>query len=129
MDSVPSTREAIPAMARLSFERLLEYVYAQSHVILVAEENGQKLGFLILLDTMPDEVTLSPQAFVAYMAVEPAARKRGVGTALLDGAERFAREHNLPVLAMMVTEENAPAVRLYERAGFSTERRLLCKRI
>lgn len=129
MDSVPSTRDSIPAMARLSFERLLEYVFAQSHVIFIAEENGAKAGFLILLDTMPDEVTLSPQAFIAYMAVEPAARRRGAGRALLESAERYTRERNLPVLAMMVTEENAAAVRLYEEAGFTTERRLLCKRM
>jgi ribosomal-protein-alanine N-acetyltransferase len=129
MDSVPSTRDAIPAMARLSFERLLEYVYTQSHVIIIAEENGTKLGFLILLDTMPDEVTLAPQAFIAYMAVEPGARRRGIGSALLEAAQEAARERNLPTLAMMVTEENAPARRLYEQAGFGTERRLLCKRM
>jgi ribosomal protein S18 acetylase RimI-like enzyme len=30
-------------------------------------------------------------------------------------------------MALMVTEENAAARRLYERAGYRTERRLLCK--
>jgi ribosomal protein S18 acetylase RimI-like enzyme len=127
MDSVSSLRDAMPAMARVSFERLVDFVYTQPHVILVAEEEGKPRGFLLLLEGLPDEVTLAPQAFVAYMAVEPDARRRGIGAALLSDAERIARERKLPHIAMMVTEDNAPALRAYERAGFVTERRLMCK--
>jgi ribosomal protein S18 acetylase RimI-like enzyme len=127
MDSVSSLRDAMPAMARVSFERLVDFVYTQPRVVLVAEEDGKPRGFLLLLDGLPDEVTLAPQAFVAYMAVEPQARRRGIGTALLGEAERIARDRKLPNIAMMVTEENAPARSVYERAGFLTERRLMCK--
>ena len=127
MDSVSSLRDAIPAMAKVSFERLTEFVYAQPHVILIAEDGGTPQGFLLLLDGLPDEVTLAPQAFIAYMAVEPQARGKGIGAALLAEVERIARERKLPAIAMMVTEENGSAVRLYERAGFKTERRLMCK--
>lgn len=127
MDSVSSLRDGIPAMARVSFERLVAFVFTQSHVILIAEIDGKPQGFLLLLDAMPDEVTLAPQAFVAYMAVEPEARRRGVATALLAQAEHVARERKLPALAMMVTQENEAALRVYEKAGFVTERRLLCK--
>ena len=80
-----------------------------------------------MLDDLPDEVTLLPQAFVAYMAVEPGVRRDGVGTALLAAAEDEARRRGLPYMALMVTEENAAARRLYERGGYRTERRLLCK--
>ncbi|HXF34658.1 MAG TPA: GNAT family N-acetyltransferase [Candidatus Acidoferrales bacterium] len=127
MDSVSSLRDAIPGMARVSFERLVDFVYTQPHVILIAEDGGERRGFLLLLDAMPDEVTLGPQAFVAYMAVEPEARRAGVATALLAEAEKIARDRKLPCIAMMVTEENDAARRVYERAGFVTERRLLCK--
>ncbi|HXP93605.1 MAG TPA: GNAT family N-acetyltransferase [Candidatus Binatia bacterium] len=127
MDSVSRFRDAIPAMAQVSLERLVDFVYTQPHVILIAEDGSTPQGFLLLLDGMPDEVTLAPQAFVAYMAVEPEARRKGIGAALLAEAERIARERNLPTIAMMVTEENGPALRLYERAGFITERRLMCK--
>lgn len=127
MDSVSSMRDAIPSMTRVSYERLVEFVYSQPHVVLIAEDGGTPSGFLLLLDALPDEVSMSPQAFIAYMAVEPAMRRRGIATALLAEAERIARERGLPVLAMMVTEENQPAVHVYERAGFRTERRLMCK--
>ena len=54
-------------------------------------------------------------------------RRGGVGSALLERAEDEARKRGAPYMALMVTEENAAARALYERAGYLTERRLLCK--
>jgi ribosomal protein S18 acetylase RimI-like enzyme len=127
MTSVSQFRPAIGSLVNVAYEKLLDFVFAQSHVILIAREGGRRVGFLLLLDALPDEVSLSPQAFVAYMAVEPDARRRGIGRALLNAAEELARERGLPTMAMMVTESNDPALRLYSSAGYRTERRLLCK--
>ena len=76
---------------------------------------------------LPDEVTLTEQAFIGYMAVEPAWQRRGIGRMLLAYIETEARERGLPYLSLMVTEENAPARALYAAAGFATERRMLTK--
>ena len=124
-----ATRGASRAALETGFTRLVDFALSQSHVLLIAEDEGRPAGFLILLDAIPDEVSLEPQAFIAFMAVEPAATRRGVGTALLQAAEDEARRHGLPYISMMVTESNLPARRLYERAGFETERRLLCKQL
>jgi len=83
----------------------------------------------LMLDQLPDEVTSLPQGFVAYMAVEPEARRSGVARALLAAAEDEAKRRSLPYMALMVTEENAAARALYEDAGYRTERRLLCKEL
>jgi ribosomal protein S18 acetylase RimI-like enzyme len=96
-------------------------------VTLVAERDGRPVGFLLLLDDLPDEVTSTPQAFIAYMAVERELRGRGIGKALLEAAESEAKRRGLPYISLMVTEENAAARQLYERGGYVTERRLLCK--
>ena len=72
-------------------------------------------------------MTLSQQAFVAYTAVEPHARGRGVARALLVAAEERARAAGLGYVSLMVTDENAPARALYEGAGYVTERRMLTK--
>jgi ribosomal protein S18 acetylase RimI-like enzyme len=80
-----------------------------------------------MLTDLPDEVTGSEQGFVAYMAVEPDARRHGVGKALLTAAEDAARARGLPFVSLMVTESNASARELYAQAGYVTERRLLCK--
>ncbi|HKU67944.1 MAG TPA: GNAT family N-acetyltransferase [Candidatus Baltobacteraceae bacterium] len=126
-DSVAKFRYVNEAMLEASYEGLLDFVWRQSHVLLVAEHRGKRAGFVLMLDTMPDEVTRMPQGFVAYMAVEPSVRTRGIGSRLLAAAEDEARRRGLPYMGLMVTEENAAARALYERAGYLTERRLLCK--
>ncbi|HEX3549206.1 MAG TPA: GNAT family N-acetyltransferase [Candidatus Elarobacter sp.] len=110
-----------------AFDRLIDFVWTRRHDALIAETDGARAGFLLLLYDVPDEVTLAEQAFVAYMAVEPSVRDRGVGRALLDAAEANARAHGLRALSLMVTDDNAPARALYEHAGFVTERRMLTK--
>jgi ribosomal protein S18 acetylase RimI-like enzyme len=127
MSSVGTLRRANEADVVIAFDRLREIVESQSHVTLIATEAGKRVGFLMLLDRLPDEVTLTDQAFVAYMAVEPEARNRGAGAALLAAAEDEAKRRRLPYMALMVTEDNESARRLYERAGYRDERRLMCK--
>lgn len=126
--SVAAFRGSVETEAvRDALERLLETVDTRSHATLVAECDGEPAGFVLLIDDLPDEVTSMPQGFIAYMAVEPAFRRRGVGSALLIAAEDEARRRGLPYMGLMVTEDNAQARSLYERAGYVTERRLLCK--
>jgi ribosomal protein S18 acetylase RimI-like enzyme len=126
-DSVASFRYYNEALVNASYAGLLDFVFTQSHALFVAEKDGERAGFVLMLDSMPDEVTRMPQAFIAYMAVEPSARRTGIGTRLLEAAEEAARQRGLPYMGLMVTEENEAARQLYERAGFLTERRLLCK--
>lgn len=127
MASLASLRPAPEPLVRAAFDRLCEIVDSQSHAAFIAQCEGERVGFLLLLDDLPDEVTTLSQGFVAYMAVEPECRRSGVGTALLAAAEDEAKRRGLPYMALMVTEENAPAIGLYERSGYRTERRLLCK--
>ncbi len=126
-DSVAQFRYVNESMLESSYEGLLDFVFRQPHVLIVAERKGVRAGFILMLDTMPDEVTRMPQGFVAYMAVEPSARGAGIGSRLLAAAEDEARRRGLPYMGLMVTEDNAAARSLYERAGYLTERRLLCK--
>lgn len=127
MASVSSIRPAPEAAVREAFERLCDLVEGQSHAMLIAHRGTERVGFVLLLDSLPDEVTLMPQAFLAYMAVEPAWRRRGVGAALMAAAEDEARRRGLPYMALMVTDENVAARALYDDCGYRTERRLLCK--
>jgi ribosomal protein S18 acetylase RimI-like enzyme len=126
-DSVAQFRYYNPSLLEASYENLLDFVFKQSHVFIIAEYEGAAAGFLLMLDGMPDEVTRMPQGFVAYMAVEPSARRHGIAKQLLSAAEDEARRRGLPYMGLMVTEDNASARALYESAGYCTERRLLCK--
>jgi ribosomal protein S18 acetylase RimI-like enzyme len=125
--SVSSLRVALPPLVEGAYERLVEYVLARENDSLIADVDGVPAGFALLIYDLPDEITLSEQAFIAYMAVEPAWQRRGIARALLATIEEQARKRGLPYLSLMVTEDNAAARALYEASGFSTERRMMTK--
>jgi len=84
-----------------------------------AFEGGQLVGTVAL------ELSAKPKtrhkALVIGMYVAPAARRTGAARALLAAAIEHARAvPHLLLLTLTVTEGNAPAVRLYRRAGFET---------
>lgn len=124
--SISTLRPTPLPLVEVAYERLLAFMDYRAHDVLIAGD-AEPLGFLLLLRDMPDEVTSGEQAFVAYMAVEPHARRRGIATALLRAAEEIALAAGLPHLSLMVTEDNREARALYEAAGFSTERRMMTK--
>ena len=125
--SVSAQRLALPPLVEGAYERLVEYVLARDHDVMIAEADGVPAGFALLLYDEPDQITLTEQGFIAYMAVEPAQQRRGIGRMLLEHIESEARKRGLPYLSLMVTEDNAPARALYAAAGFATERRMLTK--
>lgn len=55
---------------------------------------------------------------VISMWVDPQARGRGAGRALLDAVVRFARAHGADEIVLGVTDGNEEARALYERYGF-----------
>jgi ribosomal protein S18 acetylase RimI-like enzyme len=55
--------------------------------------------------------------YISELHVDPDYRNRGIAGALLDHAEREARERELPKMSLMTTTIN-PARRLYERKGY-----------
>ena len=57
------------------------------------------------------------EAEILTIAVDPAAQRGGLGTALLGAAMEAAAGHGAAVLFLEVSERNAPARALYARAG------------
>jgi ribosomal protein S18 acetylase RimI-like enzyme len=125
--SVSSLRYALPPLVEGAYERLVDYVLAREHEIVVADVDGVAAGFALLIYDLPDEVTLTEQAFIAYMAVEPASQRQSIGRMLLASVEDHARKRGLPYLSLMVTEDNSAARALYAESGFFTERRMMTK--
>jgi ribosomal protein S18 acetylase RimI-like enzyme len=87
---------------------------------LVAEAGDRVLGYVRVrpVTRLPENVHVLG---IAGLAVDPGARGRGVATALLAAAERYAREHGGSKLSLRVLGTNEPALRLYQRAGFRRE--------
>lgn len=125
--SISSIRPVPVALVEAAYDRLVTFIFGNAYDLLIAVDGGRPCGFLLLLRDLPDEVTTTEQAFVAYMAVEPEVRRRGIGAALLHGAQEIARADGLGFLSLMVTEDNVAARKLYERFGLTTERRMMTK--
>jgi GNAT superfamily N-acetyltransferase len=87
----------------------------EDRVTYVAEDGDQWVGMVTGLVDDPDE----PRLEVVGMFVAPVARGRGVGAALLDAVAGWARGRRAAHLRLWVTSTNGPALRLYQRCGFS----------
>jgi ribosomal protein S18 acetylase RimI-like enzyme len=61
--------------------------------------------------------------YICGMAVEEEHRDKGIGTGLLEEAERTCRQLGLGKLSLIVFERNTGARRLYERYGYAETRR------
>ena len=91
---------------------------------LVAEHEGAIVGTVLLYPARSIGATrdgvpvrrLWPE--VRLLAVAPAARGRGIGTALMRECVRRARQSGAGVLTLHTTEMMQAALRVYERMGF-----------
>lgn len=61
--------------------------------------------------------------YICGMAVDEEYRGKGIGTGLLDEAERTCEHLGLAKLSLIVFEQNVMARRLYERYGYAETRR------
>jgi [ribosomal protein S18]-alanine N-acetyltransferase len=80
-------------------------------LFLLAVDNDECVGYAIV-------VLLGTAADLLRIAVAASAQRTGVATALLDAAAAWSRERGATEMILDVAETNAPAIALYERAGF-----------
>ena len=93
-------------------ERAARGAAGEDRVTYVAEDGDRWVG--MATGRVPD----GPRLDLVGMFVEPVARGRGVGTALLDAVASWARGRGAAHLRLWVTSTNGPALRLYQRCGF-----------
>jgi ribosomal protein S18 acetylase RimI-like enzyme len=99
--------------AELTVRRLIEGRYGEflPWASTVVEDRGR-----IVAET----IVLAPpgRALIADVAVAPTSQGKGFGRTVLVGTVRALRERGSAGIALVVTEVNRRAVRLYERLGF-----------
>lgn len=99
----------------------------ESGGLYVAEAGGKIAGTLIL-SHRPENAYYGVEwkkeldydkVFVIYtFAVLPEFSGRGIGTKLLEEAEKTARENKMEAIRLDVLDRNEPAIKLYEKCGF-----------
>lgn len=105
-------------------DRYLGYVLGRcagaSGRIFLAEEDGAVVGFVgVLARVVPEPDEEQAYAYVSDLVVLPAYRRRGIGRALLERAEAYARREGARTLRVGVLAKNEAAGRLYRSIGFS----------
>jgi GNAT superfamily N-acetyltransferase len=90
-------------------------------VLLVAVEDGRVVGTVTLYLADGSEQWRSGDAMFRFLAVDPAARGRGIGRALLQACLERARAAGKGRMALHTTEWMTTARAMYERAGFARE--------
>ena len=80
-------------------------------IFLVAERDGAAVGY-VGCQTVLDE------GYITNVAVSPDCRRQGVARALLDELKARAVQAGLSFVTLEVRASNAPAIALYEGAGF-----------
>jgi GNAT superfamily N-acetyltransferase len=86
-------------------------------VTYVAEDAERWLGLATGLEEISDG-SREPRFVLVGMFVEPAARGRGIGGALVEAVTGWARGRGAARMCLDVTVTNGPAIRLYQRCGF-----------
>jgi ribosomal protein S18 acetylase RimI-like enzyme len=64
------------------------------------------------------------RGWIHHLAVAAGARRRGVGSALMDEAERRLRARGCPKINLQVMPHNRAVVRFYARLGYAVEERI-----
>lgn len=103
-----------PQAAALRLGRIL---HSPDYTTLVAVQGGAVLGFLGMMRALAYEFEGEYFRIVA-LAVQKQAQRRGVGSLLLERAERLAQERRAALLIVNSGLSRLPAHAFYEKHGF-----------
>jgi L-phenylalanine/L-methionine N-acetyltransferase len=113
--------ESVTRSARYYRRRYFRRSWADEQASLVAVHGDRVIGHL---NVAREEGPMTRHVASLGMAVAPEWRGRGVGTALMAEAIRWAKEMGVEKLALSVYPHNEPALALYRKFGFEVEGRL-----
>jgi len=95
----------------------------ESRCVLVAEKEGSVIG-MVSVQTLISTAEGHPVGLVEDLVVHNGHRGEGIGQKLLAGAESWAVQQGLARLQLLADRDNQPALRFYEKNGWSKTRLL-----
>jgi ribosomal protein S18 acetylase RimI-like enzyme len=110
------------AQAAATFSRLIDAPQLGS--VWVIESAGHAAGFVVLTVAFSMEYG-GLRGFVDDLFVAPRFRRSGLAAAALDAVKRACVARGVRALLVETSASNAPALRVYRRAGFDDSGRLL----
>ncbi|HEX2074316.1 MAG TPA: GNAT family N-acetyltransferase [Geodermatophilus sp.] len=114
--SAAEAEEAEEKAARDVAAQLPDEAATGGQHLLVARRGAELLGGIWVAEQGPDR---PGEAWIYHLWVQPAARRQGVGRALVDAAGAVVRQRGAHRLGLNVFGDNAGAIALYQALGFS----------
>jgi ribosomal protein S18 acetylase RimI-like enzyme len=105
---------------RRDLKRALEDPPPGEALFIAEDDSGERVGFLRLQKTR-DFFSGRPNCHISDLAVAQGHEGQGVGRALLDHAQAWAKKQRCVLLTLAVFPGNARARALYERQGFGPD--------
>jgi ribosomal protein S18 acetylase RimI-like enzyme len=88
--------------------------------LLVAELNGELIGSgYARIEEAKVYLKHPKHAYLGFMYVDPAHRGKGVNQKIITTLKKWATERNINELRLDVYYDNLPAIKAYEKIGFS----------
>lgn len=116
----PRRKREVVATLRADLERTLREAPESEHLFIADDANGEPVGFL-RVQLQRDFFSGVRACHVSDLAVAAGQDGRGIGRALLDHAQVWAKIHRCKLLTLAVFPGNARARALYEGTGFATD--------
>jgi len=91
--------------------------------MLIAEDAEKPVGWAFAHDESAEVFVVEPERSHGYLTelfLLPQARGKGLGRALIEGCEAWARGRGHKLLQVGVLAHNARAIRSYEGAGYNS---------
>jgi RimJ/RimL family protein N-acetyltransferase len=95
-----------------------EMIRAAEHLVLVAEADGDVVGNVLV---SVDRGVSTEHIGVLSITIAEGWRDVGIGTALVETAQRWARDRGLQKVSLGVFPDNERAIAVYEKRGFVRE--------
>lgn len=125
-------RRTDPLVGHDYFRMLMKRVEERDGRVLVAERDGELLGWCVTLVDEGEVYVVEEErrsGFIAELFVVEDARGQGVGRALIAAAETSFKVRGLPVASIAVLPGNRRAREIYEAAGYEAYTLFLRKKL
>ncbi len=99
----------------------IAYMITAPHIeVVVAEYNAEIIGSgYARIDDSKIYLKHTQHAYLGFMCVKPGYRGRGVNNQIVEALKQWAISQNVFEIRLDVYHENSPAIKAYEKAGFS----------
>ncbi len=103
-----------------TYYHLQELITSPDAELLVAIDQGEIVGSgYVRKDLAKTFQRFTHYAYIGFMYVQPTHRGRGISSSILNALFDWAKSRGLTEVRLDVYNDNMPAVRAYEKAGFT----------